>query len=231
METNTPSDGSQTASPNPGRALSRLRWCAACSLGELAGLGGAFAILALWRAAGADAFDPATPPLIRSGLGLLVGTVEGGILGAAQALALRRQVPGLSVWRLAGATAVPAALVWALVLALQGQTGAGPQAPAAGPPLPVILAVSALGGLSGGVLIGACQSVALALRTGWPKARLWVAASATGWAAGLAVIMTITTLQDAATPPALVALLAASGAALGGLALGLGSYWGARQLG
>lgn len=209
---------------------SLARWCGACAAGELAGLCGSFALLAGARALGSDGFDQASPPLLRAGLGLLVGLFEGGLLGAAQAWALRPFVRGLSTGRLAAATAAPAALVWALVLGLMNASGE-PGETVAEPPMAVIALVGALGGVSGGVLIGACQALAFAPLTGWRRARTWIVASATGWAAGLSVIMVATTLQDETTPVAMVAALAVLGAGLGGAALGLASHWGAKRLG
>jgi hypothetical protein len=204
-------------------------WCFACLTGELLGLGSSFALLALARELGVDGFDQTTPVGARLALGLAVGAIEGGSLGMAQALALKVRLPHLSAWRFAGATALPAALVWATVLALMnpGDT-TGPVS--SEPPMMLIVLVGAVGGLSGGVLMGAFQALAVLRMVGRRRALLWIAASATGWAAGLAVIMVATTLQDEHTPTLLVALFAGLGAALGGLALGLASFWGARRL-
>jgi hypothetical protein len=106
----------------------------------------------------------------------------------------------------------------------------GPAEASSEPPMTLIALAGALGGFSGGILIGACQAFALAPAVGWHRARLWVVASATGWAAGLAVIMVATTLQAESTPAWQVAGLVIIGAVLGGSALGLGSYWGVRRV-
>jgi hypothetical protein len=218
------------ASPPPFGALSLRRWCVACGAGELFGLGASFGVLALARALAADGFDGATPAWLRAMLGLCVGVIEGGTLGLMQGLALKRGGGRVPVVRLAALTALPAAIVWALVLGFMNPGGGAEPGPVAEPPMALIGLAGVLGGLSGGVLIGACQALALAPRVGWALGRVWIAASATGWAAGLGVIMIVTTLQTAETPMALVALGAVAGAGLGGLALGLGSWWGVRRV-
>ena len=221
---------SRVAHAPPMHRLSLRNWCVACGAGELLGLGASFGVLALARAAGADGFDGATPVWLRVVLGLCVGVIEGSTLGLAQGLALSRGGARVPVPRLAALTALPAALVWALVLGLMNPGGQAASGPALEPPVTLVALAGVFSGLSGGVLIGACQALAVAPRVGWALGRVWIAASATGWAAGLGVIMMATTVQTAETPMAMVVLWALAGAAFGGLALGLGSWWGVRHV-
>jgi hypothetical protein len=100
------------------------RWCLACSAGELLGLGGAFGVLAAARVLGADGFDHQTPAQIRAALGFAVGILEGGLLGTAQALVLTPRLPNLPGGWFAAATALPAAIVWAVVLAFMNSSDA-----------------------------------------------------------------------------------------------------------
>ena len=100
------------------------------------------------------------------------GVLIGCVVGIIQWLILRRYVPRAGWWILA--SAVGSGVSFACALALAGAMNES----------------WALGGLIGGVVGGAAVGVIqwLLLRYSLPRANLWVAASAVGWAVGMLIM-------------------------------------------
>jgi hypothetical protein len=138
---------------------------------------------------------------------LLAGAMEGYVLGAAQAWALRTVVPALPARAFAAATA--AAAVVAYVIGLAPSTLGDRLGDA---PLVLLVLAAALGALVLLASIGTAQW--LVLRRAGYDVPWWIATTAAGWLAGLAVFMVV------ATPlwqPGQPALLVVAIGMLGGL--------------
>ena len=133
------------------------------------------------------------------------GAVEGALLGTAQALVLRRALPGLPVRAWIAATAAAAALAWSIGL-VPSQLGEHLSA------LPVALVVAAAAG--GGLVLLASIGTAqwLLLRRLVPRAWRWIVATAAAWLAGLGVFFAVATpLWQPGQPTWLIALIGAAG--------------------
>jgi hypothetical protein len=133
------------------------------------------------------------------------GVVEGAVLGAAQAVVLRRWVTARG-W--VGATALAAGLAWAIaMLAVHNGDRLNTLPPA------VTLPVAAVAGM--GVLLSIGTAQWCVLRGHVPHAHLWIWANAVAWAAGLLVFTAVTTpLWQPGQSPVLVALVGALGGLL-----------------
>ncbi len=152
-----------------GRAL-WWRWTVATATGELLG----FAVPAAVGALVVRAL--AGRPLAILPLVALAGIVEGGALGAAQWLILRRVLPaiGARAWVLPTALAAGLAYILGMTPNTLGDLGAG---------TPVVIAAWALVAPLLLVSIGLAQWPAL--RRHLPRAGRWVWANALAWVAGL----------------------------------------------
>ncbi len=187
-------------SPRPGFGR---RWLLVVTAGEAVG----FLVPVLAVLSGAADLPGA------AGLAVVVaaGAAEGAVLGAAQAAVLAGEVPELSRRDWIVRTAAAAAAAWVI--------GIGPSTWAQdvldGPvTLQVVLAVPAAGVLLGS--IGLAQWTVL--RRHVPRAGRWVAWTAAGWLAGLAVFTAFTApLWQPGQAPALVAAIGV----LGGLVMAL----------
>jgi hypothetical protein len=190
-----------------------LRWVLANIAGELVGFGlaaaaGALVALGLRQVEGGLAIALGV-------LGVIVlGTLEGGVLGVAQWLALRRWLPTLWPTAWITATILGAILAWAAGMAagtLMGSGAAfteGTESPAG------IVAGAALVGIGAGALLSSTQW--LVLRTVLARAGWWIPAHAAGWAAGMVVSFLGIGLVQQDTPLAAIALIgAATGLAMG----------------
>ncbi len=181
----------------------RRRWLLVVTAGEAVG----FLVPVLAVLSGAADLPGA------AGLAVVVaaGAAEGAVLGAAQAAVLAGEVPGLSRRDWIVRTAAAAAVAWVI--------GMGPSTWAEGVldgpvALQVVLAVPAAGVLLGS--IGLAQWTVL--RRHVPRAGRWVAWTAAGWLAGLAVFTAFTApLWQPGQAPALVAAIGV----LGGLVMAL----------
>ena len=172
----------------PGTGL-LLRWVVANGLGELVGLGGVGLLAAVLvpvvrRAlAGGAAAEVATAVLM-----VVLGAVEGWVVGHAQARALASTGVDGSAW--VRATMVGAMLAWALgmvpstVMALRGGTGAG--GTGEGPPPGLRLVLAAALGLVAGPVLAVVQ--AQVLRHSARKPARWLLANALGWAVGMPLV-------------------------------------------
>lgn len=189
------------ASPLPPRRERSLwlSWFASVTLGECLG----FTVPAAVGAATADVGVLAVPLLV------LAGAVEGATLGWFQARVLRRVVPGLPTARWVLATAVAAALAWAIGLTPSTLPASVDTWP---PALLIPLAVA--GGLVLLLSIGTAQW--LVLRPHVPRAARWIEATAAAWVLALVLFTAVTTpLWQPGQPVAVTMLIGA----LGGLVM------------
>jgi hypothetical protein len=187
--------GGEVVEPEPlrGRPLLR-RWVRVTGLGEIAGFSVPAVVGALVAAGDA-------PALVALCALVLAGTVEGAVLGAAQALVLRRALPAVPSRAWIGATAAGAALSYLLAL-LPSHAGLRLTE---WPPAAQVTA---------GALVGAAFLLALAglqwrvLRGHVPHAGRWIAYTSAAWIAGLSVFMAIATpLWHEGQPLALIVLI------------------------
>jgi hypothetical protein len=136
------------------------------------------------------------------------GSVEGAVLGYAQWRALRLALPAVGWREWMGATAMAAALAWALGMlpnTLMDAAGVGAGGMIAAW---VIVAPAIL------LSIGVAQW--LVLRRHLPRAALWVPANIVGWILGLAPTFIGPALASETTPVWMLAAIAvASGLAMG----------------
>jgi hypothetical protein len=144
-----------------------------------------------------------SPPLL-----VLAGMVEGAVLGAAQAVVLRRVDRTLNARGWIGATALAAAFAWAVaMLAVHNGDRLNTL------PLAAVLPIAAIAGL--GVLLSLGTAQWFLLRNHFPGAHLWVWANAVAWGAGLLVFTAVTTpLWQPGQSAELVALIGALGGLL-----------------
>ena len=153
------------------------RWVAIVTVGESLGFAGPAGV-------GALLFDEASvvfvPTLLAAGL------VEGALLGGAQWLVLRSELPRLGLGRWAGSTAVGAALAYAVGLlpSTLYETWSG---------WPVVAQVMFFVAVGAPllVIIGTAQWVEL--RRHVPRAQRWIVGTAGAWAAALTVFGLIST--------------------------------------
>ena len=169
-----------------GRHLFR-DWIAANALGEVLGLGVA-ALIAI-AVAQAHTLPPAEEILVVTAAFLAIGAYEGAIVGAAQWLVLRRLLPSLRAKSWITATVTGAVVAWILgripsALADWESVSGGVGQPA--PSLWMIVGLSAAAGAALGVILGAAQW--FVLREHVRGARMWIAANALAWAAGMPLI-------------------------------------------
>jgi hypothetical protein len=181
--------------------------------GELLGFGlaaaaGALVALALQRVEGGFAIALGVFGVI------VLGTLEGGVLGFTQWLALRCWLPALRPTTWVAATILGAIIAWAAGMAagtLMGSGAAfteGSESPAG------IVVGAALVGIGAGVLLSTTQW--LVLRPVLAGAGWWIPAHAVGWAAGMVVSFWGIGLVQPDTPLAMIALIgAATGLAMG----------------
>lgn len=204
----------------------RRRWVFANTLGEVAGLGAA-AVVGVGLARAIEAAMGAFAGLALAGVMILVGTLEGAVVGIAQWLVLRRPIRNISgrAWVLA--TAIGAFVAWTLGMIPSTLMSAG--ADAAAPPVEmsdtVMYGLAALMGFALGPILGFPQW--LVLRRHVRKAGWWVLANAAAWAVGMPVVF----VGAGSVPPGgfgLIAVGIATGACAGtvvGAVHGLALVW------
>jgi hypothetical protein len=196
------------------------RWTAAMTWGEFAG----FAIPAVVGALAAQHFPDEAGPGPRLAVAALLvaaGTLEGAVLGFAQALVLRHYVPGFSAGQWMLATAAGAALAWAIGM-LPSTLGD----PTALPPIVLWLGVAILGPM---LLVSLGIAQWMVLRRHLAHAAHWIWISALAWLAGLAVVFGGMSLTQAGDPLwRLISIAAVSGWLMGATAAavsGCGLAW------
>lgn len=165
-----------------------------------------------WTTAGefAGFLAPALAGALTSSPQLLVlaGVVEGAVLGAAQAVVLRRVDRTLNSRNWIGATALAAGFAWAIAMLAVNN---GDRLNAL--PLAAVLPIAAVAGT--GVLLSLGTAQWFVLRNHFPHAHRWVWANAFAWGAGLLVFTAATTpLWQPGQPPVLIALIGALGGLL-----------------
>ena len=179
--------------PAPGTRSMRprtlwLRWVGANALGELAGLGGVVVVVA--ALASAQALPPPIP--LFAGM-VALGVMEGAVVGAVQWLAVRPVLSALRARLWIAATALGAAVAWALgmlpstIMAIGGFAG-----PESAPP-----DISAAAELGLAAALGAVAGAVLAvfqwrvLQRHVRHARAWIPANAAAWALGMPLLFWI----------------------------------------
>lgn len=155
----------------------RHSWVLATTLGETAG----FLVPALVGVLVLD-LHPALALLAMVGAGL----VEGAVLGAAQAVVLRRQFLGFSRAAWTGATAVGAGAAWSL-----GMLPSTFYDTWRAWPTWLVVLLAAVTGLALLGCIGLAQWTVL--RHHVARSRTWVPANAVAWSAGLALLLMVAT--------------------------------------
>jgi hypothetical protein len=171
-----------------GRSGLLRRWVVANALGELAGLGGVALLGAALVPAVQQTVPGATGHLATAGLVVALGSVEGWVVGHAQARALGPT--GIEAGPWIRATVLGAVLAWALgmvpstAIALLRAPGDAPAG--AGPPLTVRLLLAAGLGLVAGPILAAVQ--VRVLRRYAPRPGRWLLANALGWALGMPLV-------------------------------------------
>jgi putative NADH-flavin reductase len=155
------------------------------------------------------------------------GAVAGALLGALPGAMIRRVFPALPLGRFTLASAAAGAAAWALGMlpsALEPWPGA---AAAWDLPPAVDLGFLAIIGAAGGALLGLVQS--FSVRGFAPLGARWVAASALGWALGLPLSLTTTTLPGldggTLTSLALAVSLGFAGGVIAGVPTGVWLLW------
>jgi hypothetical protein len=212
-------DMDQLVAPGGSRTLhvSFAEWMVACTLGALIGfgVGGGLAAIAFGAIP-----NPATSGLASALVLACVGAglIEGAVLGTFQWLALRKVFPSLTIGAWTSVTALAGATGWALgalpSIAMSLMIPSDVPAPVS-EPSPAITIVGAVGlGLALGAMFGAFQW--LALRKHAARASLWIPANAFGWGLAMPWSFAAGASVSAASSP----LLAASAAALAGMAMG-----------
>lgn len=189
-------------------------WLIRCGLAEFLGIG-----LAALAAVGLSKLfaDPEvfTARIVMYILCLVVGALEGAMIGWAQGSLLQRCFPKLRVSRMMGWTALVAVIAWAMGMAPSTffPMTAAPGASAPDPPLYLVMLFSSVGGAFGGALIGGAQLLEMRHHTSEKASWLW--ATVAGWAMALPLDMIGAMLPNASTPGWLIV---ASGAGFGLLA-------------
>ena len=195
--------------PLRGRQLFRS-WFWTVTLAEFAG----FAV-----PAGVGAVTANARPLVVVPALLAAGVVEGSLLGWGQSRVLRRALPGLPGRRWIGATAVAAALAYAIGLLPSTVSFAS---------WPVVLTIAVGVGLGAALLVSIGFAQWLVLRRFVAGAGRWIATTALAWLVGLGVFLGFATpLWQEGQPLALTLavgvagglLMAATTSAITGLAL------------
>jgi hypothetical protein len=162
------------------------RWVLANAWSELVGLGGSAGVALLVFAGPTE-----TAAIILAAVGMvLIATIlEGGIVGLAQWLVLRRILTRLTGRRWIGATALGALLAWILgmlpstIMSLQETTGnVGPPEFSAG----TAIGLAFVMGLALGSMLAFFQW--LVLRHHLPRAAWWIPGNAVAWALGMMLI-------------------------------------------
>jgi len=197
-----------------------LRWVLANAAGELAGLGvAALAGYGLVAALG----EPASVVAVAAfALAMLVlGTFEGVVVGWAQWLVLRTELPALAARAWIGFTALGAFTAWLLgmipstVIQLVGmEEGGAPPDLGAGERL------------AAAAVLGALLGLVLAVPQWWVLKRLlarahwWVPANAAAWALGMPLVFAAAGSMPESAPVLVIAMTALAAIALAGAVVG-----------
>ncbi|MEW6322905.1 MAG: hypothetical protein AB1635_17690 [Acidobacteriota bacterium] len=199
------------------------RWILANGAAECLGLGATLA-LGAWAAQRWPGIDETAGGVIGAALAAIAaGTLlEGVLLGACQAWAIRSAYPAFPAGAWVRATAIGAALAWtagmipSTVMNVAGDAARG--AAGSEPPLAVTLALAAAMGLVLGPFLGVPQG--RVLRRFGGTVRRWVSANSLAWAAGMPVVFIGTALVDEASGAARIAAVVIASTLGAGLVVG-----------
>jgi len=198
------------------------RWIAACTVGELVGIGTATGTtLALNAWAG----EPTTTFARLGVLALFaaVGIIEGGALASLQWRVLRTRLPRLRAGEWIGPTVAIAVAGWVVgmtpSLFLAPAPDSAPSGPSAEPALALVLVLAAVAGAAAGVCFGAAQW--FVLRRHAERAYMWIWIHAPAWALALAAIFLGAAVPTADWPLWAIGAVGVGGGVLGGLLLGV----------
>ncbi|WP_304452991.1 hypothetical protein [Nocardiopsis sp. YSL2] len=198
-------------------------WVLLCAGAEAVGMTAAVGAVVVSQAL---VGEPAGAPGVAGVVGLVLagGLVEGLVLGSAQALGLRRWLPGTAVpWIVA--TVVVAGLGWAagslpsVLSDTEGMTE---------PAVPVVVGLAASLGALMGAALGAAQALVLRRRVAHPWR--WVGASALAWAGAMPVIFLGASAAPAEWPAPVLLLLGMGTGTMAGAVLGGVGGWFLRYL-
>ena len=164
-----------------------LRWVAANCVAELVGLG-AVAGVSAWLVVRYGGGDAAAGALAFAALSLVLGALEGAVVGQAQSWVLRRRVPDLRGW--VAATVLGAVLAWALGMLPSTVAAIVPDPPPADPSPGISdslqLALAAPLGFVAGAVLGFPQARVLRRHARAPAR--WVLANALAWTAAMPLV-------------------------------------------
>lgn len=197
------------------------RWIAACTAGELVGIGTATGTA---LAANAWIGEPGSTLARLATLTTfaVVGVVEGGALAFLQWQVLRSRLPRLRAGEWIAPTVAIAVAGWVI-----GMTPslflAGPPAPSSAvapvdPPLVVVMLLAAVAGAVAGLCFGAAQW--FVLRRHAEQAHQWIWIHVPAWALAMAAIFLGAAVPSAEWPGWAIGVSGVGGGVLGGLLLG-----------
>jgi hypothetical protein len=196
------------------------QWILANALGELVGLGATFAI-GVGLFSGLTDSPELAAALLSAGLMTATGALEGGVVGLAQWLVLRKAIPGIGRGAWVLATIIGAVIAWffgSIPMTMMSLSQPSASTPASEPPQTVVLLLAAGMGLVAGLILSLAQW--RVLRKQVEKAWLWLPANTLAWAAGMPIIFAAVDLaQKAGSIPGSV-LVMAVGIALAGAIVG-----------
>lgn len=210
-------DGPQRSSEGLPRGLFYRRWIAACTVGELIGIGVA-------TAAGVTLNSIVGEPQSLGARVLVlvvfaaVGVAEGGALAALQWRVLRHRLLRLSAGEWVGVTVAVAVTGWivgmtpSLFLSHESSTSGEPA-------LATVLLLAAIAGGGAGLCFGAAQW--FVLRRHAARASRWIWIHVPAWALAMAAIFLGASLPTAQWAWWWMALSGVAGGVLGGLLLGV----------
>ncbi len=184
------------------------------------GLGGAFIIgfvaVSLWG----EPTDTAST-LLMAALAILLGALEGAIVGLTQGWVLKRRLSTIAVGRWVLATAIGAFLAWTLGMLPSTIMSLSPDNSTAPPPeipdyVNYLMAIG-LGAVAGPILAFAQW---LALRRLAARAWLWIPVNAAAWMVGMPIIFVGPGIIQEDTPVLTIGLIILVIVALDGAAVG-----------
>ena len=212
------SDTARESSESPPRRIFYRRWIAACTVGELAGIGAAtVAGVTLVGALG-------EPQSLQARLLVLavfaaVGAVEGGALAALQWRVMRDRLPRLRVGEWVLVTVGVAVIGWIVGMTPSLFLSEPASATSGEPGLAAVLSMAAAAGGGAGFCFGAAQW--FILRRHAERASRWIWVHIPAWALAMAAIFLGASLPTAQWVWWQVTLSGVAGGVLGGLVLGL----------
>jgi hypothetical protein len=159
--------------------------------------------------------------LLSAGLMTTTGVLEGGVVGFAQWLVLRKAIPGMG-WRLwVIATIIGAVIAWffgSIPMTMMSLSQPTTSTPASEPPQALVLLLAAGMGLVAGLILSVAQWQVL--RKQVKKAWLWLPANALAWAAGMPIIFAAVDLAQLADSIGGSVMVMAAGITLAGAIVG-----------